>query len=314
MDLTKCAMLNSVSIKLEGLLGERRDKAASKLVEDHYQTTHNRTKASKHLIDRKHPKVRNVVVAAQSVRAAVYKHTFPWGDSALRLLPSKAFPEFDKKVRDSITELRGCVEEYIREYPALVAQAKIDLNGMFDATQYPDQDKLAGMFRVSCNYWPMPASGHFVADIASDAADAARDTIVKETIARSNHAVNDMVSRIESAVSSYVERLSAYVKETDDYGTTTIRNIFRDSLIDNLREISRLTRAMNFTDDAGLEAVANQVERLARVLPDTLRNDKHTRDEMVTEGQQLLAKLNSYRKLDADVDIAMDSMADYINV
>jgi RNA polymerase-binding transcription factor DksA len=307
-------MLNSVSIKLEGLLGERRDKAASDLVADHYQTTHNRTKASKHLIDRKHPKVRNVVSAAQAVRATVYKLTFPWGDSAMRLLPAKAFPEFDKKIRESVAELQSCIEEYIREYPNLVDTSRVELNGMFDATQYPDQDKLASMFKVSCNYWPMPASGHFVADIASDAANEARETIVRETIARSNHAVNDMVSRVESAVKSYVDRLSAYRKEVDDYGTTTISNIFRDSLIDNLREISRLTRAMNFTDDAGLEAVANQVERLARVVPDTLRNDKHTRDTMVTEGQQLLAKLDSYRKLDEDVDNAMNNMADYMHV
>lgn len=306
MELAKRAVLVSLSIKLEGLLGERRDAAATSLVESTYSVAHKRAKASKYLIDRKHPKVKAVVAAAQQVRAVVYRYTFPWGDSGLRLLPAKAHAEFQAAAREALNTLHGCQEEYLGAYPSLVTQSKLDLNGMFDASQYPGVERVRTLFKASVEYWPMPQDGHFVADIATEAVAEARATMRAETIARTNTAINDMIGRVEQGVKLYVDKLSAYQHQDPE-----IRAVFRDSLVSNTIEMGGLIRKLNFMDDPGIDVLANHVERLGRYTADTLRESQDARSTMISEGQALLNKLDSYRKLESQVDDVIGAVLDY---
>lgn len=317
MDLAKRAMLVSVNIKLEGLLGERRDRGASEFVSHTYSAAVKRTKTSKYLIDRQHPKVKSVIAAAQRVRDVVYRYTFPWGDSKLRLLPVKAHDEFTAKVDNALADLRGVWKDYIQVYPILVQdseQRETGLGRLFDASQYPPQEKVRAMFYAGVEYWPMPAGGNFVADIATETANQVKASIEAANINRMRLAVNEMIDRVEHTVKLYVDKLSAYRPMSDDDGVGEVRGIFRDSLIDNVAEMGRLVRALNFTEDPGIDGLANQVSRLARFTADTLRESQANRSSMITEGQALLNKLDSYRQVDSEIDDMIRGVSDYYNV
>lgn len=307
-DLSRRAMLVSVTIKLEGLLGERRDRGASELVENHYSVTSKRAKASKYLIDRSHPKVKAVIAAAQQVRAVSYRYTFPWGDSNLRLLPVKAHGEFRDRLNAAMGELKCAQEEYIKAYPHLVHASESELGGLFDKSEYPDPSRVAAMFKTSTGYWPMPEGGHFVADIAAECVKEARETITHDNAVRTSQAINDLIARVEQTVSVFVDKLSQYRKDPESdkaYG------IFRDSLISNVKDMARLIRTLNFTDDPGISGLASHVERLAQYSAEHLRDNHYTREEMVTQGQALLAKLDSFKKSDIEVDRMIDAVSDY---
>lgn len=308
VDLQKRAMLITLSIRLEGLLGERRDKAASELVESTYSVASKRAKASKYLIDRKHPKVKAVIAAAQQVRAVVYRYTFPCGDSGLRLLPIKAFPDFKNRVHAAMEDLKATQEAYLLAYPSLVAASESELGGLFDRSQYPSVERVKHMFKCGVQFLPMPDSGHFVADIANDAANEIRESIARDNERRIQEAVNDLIDRVEKSISFYVDKLSTYENEGDN-----VRGIFRDSLVANIQDMATLVRQLNVTDNPGILALATQIDRIGTVAASELRESKDKREAMVAQGQTLLAKLDSYRQMDVVVDEHIDSVADYYN-
>jgi hypothetical protein len=308
VDLSKRAMLVSVTIKLEGLLGERRDRGASELVENHYSVSSRRAKASKYLIDRKHPKVKAVIATAQQVRAVVYRYTFPWGDSNLRLLPVAAHNEFQGKLKASLADLRAAQEEYLYAYPGLVRASESELGGLFDKCEYPPTDKVRTMFKTSTGYWPMPEGGHFVADIAAQCVTEARQTIEHDNAVRTSQAINDLIARVEQTVSVFVDKLANY---RVDASTDKVYGIFRDSLISNVKDIGHLMKTLNFTDDPGIEQLASHVERLGRYSAETLRETAAYRNMMVSDGQQLLAKLDAFKHTDVEVDGMIDAVSDY---
>lgn len=310
MNLSKRAMLVSVTISLKGLLGERRDRAASDLVTTTYSAKAKRAKASKYLIDRDHPKPRAIIAAAQQVRTTADRYTFPWV-GGLRLLPVTAHAQFTTKVDEALADLSAVEAEYLHIYPYLVSSSERDLGGLFKQSEYPPVEAVAKMFEHRYEFWPLPESGHFVADIAAEAAKEARDAITKATIERTNEAVNDLVGRVEKTVQVYVDKLAAYKPKATDETDGRVKGVFRDSLVENVAEMARLVRALNFTSDPGINSLATQVERLARHAAIALRDDKEMRSSAISEGQALIHKLDSYRKVDSEVDDLIASVSDY---
>lgn|SRR5512139_626701 len=309
MSAWKNAMLVTVNVKHGGLLGQRIDKEASATVSNTYSASSKQVKAAKYLINRQNKKVKAVVSASQRIRDLVYKYTFPWGDSNLRMLPVKAHKEFTEKLNTAIRDFWDTVSEYETHYPYLVEDSKQNLTGLgllFDPAQYPPQDKIKSLFTVNVEYWPIPESGHFVADVAKEAADEARKALTELSVKRANEAVNNMLHRIEETVGEFVEKLAAY-KKTDE----KIIGIFRDSTVENVAEMARLVKSLNFSDDASLDNLAGQVARLARATADALRDDPTLRESFVNEGKTLIARLDGYRKTDSVVDSMIDSVNDY---
>lgn len=310
-------MLCAVTVKLGGLLGERRDREASDLVAAHYNANASRAKASKYLIDRKAKPVKQVVAMAQRVRATAYKLTFPW-EGSLRLLPAKAFDRFNNDIRSDILALEEAQHDYEAEYPALVRQSRRSQEGlglMFDVNDYPPVEQIHGMWRQSVTYWPMPETGHFVADICQDAVNNARRTMEESTKLLTNHAVNDLVQRVESTVASYVTKLSAYNPpfgpEHNGPRISEPQGIFRDSLIDNVKTMGQLVRDLNFLNDPGLDLLATQLERLANYSADALRENHHLREGMANKGRDLIASLDRLKRVDGEVGALISSISDY---
>lgn len=309
ISLAKRAMLVSISIKLEGLLGERRDKQASSLVTSTYTVAENRAKASKYLINRKHQSVKSVVAAAQQIRATVYRYTFPWGDSTLRLLPAKAYGEFKLQLDRDIVNLNAALDSYYTFYPFLVKQSEFELGALFDFAQYPSLEQIKDMFWVSVGYLPMPETGNFIAEIAQDAADHARETIIQQTRDATQDAFFDVVQRVERTVKSLVDSLTAYKPKTRH--DEKVQGIFRDSLIENVKDISRLISTLNFTEDHKIDKLSKELDRLAVYSAEILRINAGMRATIIQDGQALLEKLESFKKSEQEVDDIVADMHHY---
>ncbi len=278
MQLAKTAMLVSANVVNGGLLGERKDDKASALIEDTYNVAERRTKASKFLIDRKHKSVKQVVAASQRVREVVYKYTMPWGDDKTRLLPIKLIDTFKVKIGTALAELEEARENYLTHYPSLVSDSERDLAGLFDRSQYPTVEKARLLFKSKVTYWPIPDSAHFIAEIAEEAANDAREMIKREIEDRLIEASYDMVRRAKEVVSIYVDKLENYKPAQpvkDEYGKKK-RNrkgvvekeasngtAFRDSLVENVKETARLIENMNLTGNPEITKVVKDLNRLS---------------------------------------------------
>ena len=303
-NLAKSAYLVSVSIVNGGLLGERRDNAASELVENTFDVAHRRAKASKYLINRKEPKVRAVIAASQRVRETVYKYTNPWGDDKSRLLVVELKEIFDRRLDHDIRLLNEAWDDYVKVYPQLVADSEVDLGQLFERSQYPHVDQIRAKFNVKLSVWPLPQSNHFVAKIADNAALAAKEAIEQQIEERLLEASADMVRRATDVVTVFVDRLEGFKKRDETSGAKS----FRDSLVENIQETASLIEAMNITANPQIEKVVKQLQRLGKFSAWGLRNREHTRTSAITAGQQILINLAMLDLRDKEVaDMVADA-------
>lgn len=310
MDLSKSAMLVSVTIVNGGLLGERKDPKASALLENTYSTARNRTKASKYLIDRKHKSVKAVVAATQRVREVVYRYTLPWGDDKSRCLPIKAHEIFTLKINEALAELEEARQEYIRAYPLLVNDSKHQLGKLFDPAQYPEPQRLADMFVSRMVLWPMPEAGHFVSEIAADAANRAKQAIQDEIANRLTQGTTDLVRRMTEVVSTFAEKLAEY--DPNGNGDNKPTGIFRDSLVSNVTDIAGLVESLNLTNDPEINQRVTELRRLAAYSPEWLREDHYRRGVQISHAKRLLAKLDEMAQLDREVSDETAAALEYM--
>ena len=307
-------MLVSVNVVNGGLLGERRDSAASALVQSTYQTADRRTKASKFLIDRKHSAVKRVIASSQRVREVVYRFTFPWGNDTMRGLTTKLSDEFKSELGSAITDRQKAIEEYLIHYPSLVANSENDLGSLFDASQYPGVDRVRDLFRCKVNYWPMPESGHFIADVSAETAKEVKREIEHEIEERLIEATYDMVKRAKVVVAAFVDKLEAF--KLDDKGKPDI--IFRDSLVNNIRDTANLIDRMNLTGNAQVNKIIKDLQRLTdnidlMLLRSPNHGEQH-RLKALTTGQEILINLTMLDLKDQEVSDMVSDTSDYMDM
>ena len=71
--------------------------------------------------------------------------------------------------------------------------------------------------------------------------------------------------------------------------------IFRDTMIENTRELCALLPRLNFADDPNLEAMRQEVEQsLAGNHPDALRNDPDLRRDKAAEAKAIMDKMRAF--------------------
>jgi len=331
MQLAKSAMLVSANVVNGGLLGERKDDKASALIEDTYNVAERRTKASKFLIDRKHKSVKQVVAASQRVREVVYKYTMPWGDDKTRLLPIKLIDTFKVKIGTALAELEEARENYLTHYPSLVSDSERDLAELFDRSQYPTVEKARLLFKSKVTYWPIPDSAHFIAEIAEESANEAREMIKREIEDRLIEASYDMVRRAKEVVSIYVDKLENYkptkpvIDENTGYKKRHWRTgkveteasngtAFRDSLVENVKETARLIENMNLTGNPEIAKVVKDLNRLSGFAAYHLRKSDAIRAQALTAGQQMLVNLTMLDLKDQEVSDMVTDASDYMDM
>jgi hypothetical protein len=70
--------------------------------------------------------------------------------------------------------------------------------------------------------------------------------------------------------------------------------IFRDSLVDNIKEQCALLSRLNFMDDPNLEAMRQHVEGSLIKHPDALRNDPDLRRDTAAEAKAIMDKMSVF--------------------
>jgi hypothetical protein len=71
--------------------------------------------------------------------------------------------------------------------------------------------------------------------------------------------------------------------------------VFRDSMIENAREICMILPRLNFTDDPNLESLRQEVEMgISNHHPDALRNDPDLRRSTAAEAKAIMDKMSVF--------------------
>jgi hypothetical protein len=278
-ELTNKAML--VRLSISQWTAKKYDKKVSKEVADKYGTDQERGRYNKVLVAK--AELEKINKAASAARTFHYEQTLPWQDDGARILPSANYMHYTQAMRELRREFENAVSTFIDNYSSLVDDARWQLNGLFNANDYPALNRIGKKFAFEVKVDPMPTAADFRVDLQATEVDRIRQEIEHRATQATNEAMQDLWNRLHDVVSKMAERLG------------TKDAIFRDSLVENVHDLVDLLPRLNLTGDARLEALRQEVAaKLTRHGPQTLRENRQARRETARAAEDILQAMAGY--------------------
>lgn len=285
--LASKAML--VGLKIQSWAGSKKDDRVSAEV------------AATHSSDPSMGAYRKLLVgkdALAAVRAAIsgarqhhYANTLPWLDEGQRILPSANYFKYLEGQREWRSAFEYAVAGFVADYDRAVNDARHRLGGLFVVEDYPESDEIEAKFSFEFTVVPLPDSKDFRVRLGDEEEAIIRADIEKRVNDAAAAATKDLFSRCHEAASRMVERLRLY--HIDDKGR--VAHPFRDTLVENVRELVELLPALNISGDKDLHDTTEVIrDLLAGVEAQDLREDAGLRTAVADEAEAITKRIAEF--------------------
>ena len=260
MKLTHDAML--VSLKVSNWSGRRHDRDVSDEVAGIKGASRDAGRYNKQLL----PKVAfaKLTKIASKARTEHYANTLPWDDKGSRLLTTANYETYTGIMTRLAEDMVRERTRFIEDWELNLEGARLELGAMFRLEDYPAKDHLPGKFSIRYRILPVPDVDHFLARLNQGETDRVKADMERHISDQLNVAVADLYQRLGDAVGHVAEKL-----DEDDEGKALV---FRNSLVDNVRELVDVVPRLNIFGDDKLACLCEQVKaKIARFDADQLR-------------------------------------------
>jgi hypothetical protein len=211
-----------------------------------------------------------------------YRYTLPWSDNGDRVLPGAAYMDYMDGLRKLKQEFEDAVAIFIRDYPALVQDARQILGAMYDPKDYPTPESIAARFAVNTTFSTVPDAGDFRVDVGDEAVEEIKKNITANVEGRLKGATRECWDRLDEVVKAMV------IKLADE------KAVFRDSLVGNIEALVAVLPKLNITGDPKLNAVIGKVREYLLVDPEDLRRYPKVRQQTVDKAAEILAEIGPW--------------------
>ena len=287
------AMLVNLQIKTWGATKE--DQDLSRETARNHGSDEKFLKTVKKLLDSKRcPTYAKLKSLTSAARDLFYEYTLPWNDGGIRILPSAQYMEFTSKLATIRNEFESAVPAFIDAYPNLKAEASFEMNGLFKDDDWPEAAKLAKKFAIRAKFMPLADASDFRTDLG-----AAEEALLKQQWEADMHkllnrALADVFRRLRECVKDMTDRVGAFETTPDGKSVKS----FRDSAVDNLRELVASVPKLNVTNEPLLTEITDSIRQLLCTHDaQVLRDNYVVRNEVVANAKQVqdvLANVESY--------------------
>ena len=254
-------------------------KVTEKIISD-YKAGADAGRFNKLLID--HEAIKKLQRICSEAWGVHKEMTLPWTDDGGRVLPADLFLKYTKAIQEVKARFEEEVKAFVGQYEALKAAAKVKLNGLFNAADYPPAAEIGSKFGMTVAIEPIPQAGDFRVALSKDEVETIRKEIEARTKRLIADAMKDAFNRLYKAVCSIADKC----KDADA--------IFRDSLIGNLKDLLDILPALNVTGDLTLAKAIKDAAPLAEVEPQALRDEPTTRAATAKKAEALANKLKGF--------------------
>lgn len=286
--LSERAML--AHVKLSVWTARRIDRKVTDEVNEAHGAANDAGRFNKLLVDK--TALAPVTLAVGHARTFHYSRTLPWQDEGARLLPALAFTDYAAQLRAIKGTFESAVSDFLKAYPEAVEAARKRLGGLFKAEDYPGVDDIARRFAFEIVVNPVPTGADFRVDLGDGQAEMIRQEIEARAQAQLSEAMRDVYRRVGDACERMVDRLRSYQPGGDGERAS---GVFRDSLVENVRDLAEILPALNITADPRLAAIAERVRRdLTRYNADALRDDGAARETVADAAAAILADVSDF--------------------
>jgi len=290
-DLHTRAML--AGLRITAWTARKYDRKVSQEVADAHGASLDAGRYNKHLLPADAVTYKALVQHIGALRQLNDAQTLPWSDDGWRILPVKNYHTYMDLMRQGRHKFDTLLDEFIADYPALRVEAQRRFNGLFEDTDYPTD--LRSRYSFDIQFKPVPSAGDWRVELSEEEIKILAEKTEQRARAEFEDAQNDAVKRLHEVVQRIHERLTATTKGEDG---EIKPGIFRDSLIQNARDVCDVLKRINLADDPTLEQLRQQTEALAVAEPQVLREDMNVRVDTAKRAQSILdAMAATYGKI-----------------
>lgn len=258
------------------------DRNASKATANIYNAVSSEVRTTKACVAKSHlDKITKIVGKARTYH---YDKTMPFSKGQA-ILPTGLLKDYMTDMSKYVNEFNTAVEDFIKVYPELKAEAKVNLGTLYNELDYPSEGQLRRKFDMGIDFDPIPEGSNLRITVDAEELQELQQDIETKVKDRVNVAMEDLWKRVYDVTAALKERL------TDVNGKS---KTFRDTLIGNIADLASILPKMNLSDDPELDAIAEELKReLANYDADDLRKDNVLRKEAVGKADSILNKLST---------------------
>jgi len=297
------AVLAVLNIKMPG--NAKKDNGATKEVNDAHRVSAKMGAYRKKLYHADAFAALGTAVSA--ARTYFIGATLPWANNGARMLPTANILAYGEKMRQLEREFEDAADEFAQGHAMHVATAQRELGSLFDPADYPSASEIRQSFKFDTQFYKVPTGSDFRADVSDEAAAAIAEKIDRDLKEAAADATKELYGRMDKVIRHMATSLRDYVPagpaETvlNDRGNPTKKvtqkaeNVFRDSLVNNVRELVDVLPVLNIAGDDQLTAMVNRLrDELCVFDAETLRTADTLRDEVAQKAEKILESISEF--------------------
>lgn len=223
---------------------------------------------------------------AQQLRTLWEEGTLPWEDDGTRIATSVGVWRLLPRLQLAKDELLGMFDQFTQEYPMLLRERQWALGDLWHEDDYPKPEVVRGKFDVKISVRPLPERGDFRVAMSPEEMEWAQKQLEDSLMDGIKSAQAHTWGRLKEGLERMRNRLTLY------QGPGTGRTgSFKDSLVENLKEIVDNLPELNLAEDPALEQLCKEVGERCIVEPERLREDAEKRIEVRDAADELLQRI-----------------------
>lgn len=282
--ISERAMLVNLRIRLWS--GRKHDRSASQEVADTHNTQIEKAgRFNKMLVTT--AALRPAFNTANNARLYHSSVTMPWLGDGARIMPVDVYFDYTQAMNSFKQAFNREVDDFLALYPTHMAQAALDLNGLYQPSDYPTDIALRNKYSFDCEVYNVPDAQDFRVKMSSDEFEEAKRQITENYDTVINGTVTDLFERIKFRMELLVKRIKEV--ESDEKGR------LKSSLIERISDLAELLPKMNITNSKVIDDIAEKMTReFKSIHMGVLRVDKSVRDAAVTSAEEIIKTVRDY--------------------
>jgi hypothetical protein len=227
---------------------------------------------------------------AGAARIAHRARTVPWQYDGPGAITATGYPAYKAAMAEYEREFHRAVAHFYTVYEAEREAARGYLGAMFNVLDYPTTTSLAEKFAFSVTAEPMPQADDFrIVGLAPEHVEE-----IKKDIVQNN--ANALQNANQTAWSRVIERVEKLKLGLSNYKGGGKDGAFRDSLVENVKELADLIPSINVASDPELTRMQQKLIALTAYTADDLREDDALRAEIIKQASNVLAGIGEAHK------------------
>lgn len=245
-----------VAVNISQWTARKLDRKVTDEVNDKHGASRDAGRYNKLLIAAEH--LEEMTSLVSKARDLHHRMTLPWADKGPRILANVLFAKFSDEFRVLKRDFHAAADRFAAAYPSFVENRKRELNGLFNEADYPSAETIREKFKLELQVLPFPDADDFRSDLDEDTVAEIKAQLQNTTASVIDTAMKSVVDQIIDAVGKMATKLAEF-KPSGGKGDKA-EGVFRDSLVENVRDLAELLPAFNLTNDPRLDAIAARIK------------------------------------------------------